>query len=469
MSRSAQATKKHSSSGVFSDVGESSSNFTVIPGLKPASDQAQAKQARSMSTTAPRHRTFLSPSRDYFHRRRLRRRLANLIGIPMLSVLAAYAITRQSGGEGFTLPKKVQQAPVAGPVSQQGVVLAASMRSANGPGASAFANSAAPANTTKTSDLPAAPVISGGYMLGDGPHIVTEVPDVVLHDAKRNRDVHLRVFYPNDPGLYPVIVFSHDEGSSQNCCDALTRHWATYGYVTLQTSQVDAGMEHGNGRVQDADSLKAPRDAVDNSAEWESRPRDVSFVLDSLATLQGRVPALAGKIDADHIGVGGHSMGAFTADALAGALVDLPGHPGVNFGDSRVKAVLLLSPQGPGEFGLTTHSWDHVTLPLLSVTGSLDMGANKQGPEWREIPFERSAPGDKYEVFVQGANHLSFVTPKAFPAGHAARSEAFLGYTNSASLAFWDAYLKADPKARIYLQSNALTDFSHGAAKLTRR
>lgn len=312
-------------------------------------------------------------------------------------------------------------------------------------------------------------MLGGGYMLDDGPHAVTEVRDFVLHDSKRNKDLHVRMFYPNDPGPYPVIVFSHDAGDSPNCCDALTRHWATYGYVTLQPSHDDAKPETGK-RSDDNDTwMKATREAMENPALWEYRPRDVSFVLDSLPLLQTRVPALAGRMDTDQIGVAGHSLGAFTADAIAGALVDLPGRPSVNFSDPRVKAVLLLSPQGPGEFGLTSHSWDHVKLPLLSMTGSLDAGVDKQGPEWREIPFERSAPGDKYQLFVQGANHMSFVSGKALSSTRVAHGGAFLGYTNSASLAFWDAYLKADAKAKLYLQSDALADFSHGAVKISRR
>lgn len=178
----------------------------------------------------------------------------------------------------------------------------------------------------------------------------------------------------------------------------------------------------------------------------------------------GNVKSLAGKIDADHVGVGGHSIEAFTADAIAGALVDLPGHPGASLADPRVKAVLLLSPQGPGEFGLISRSWDNGKLRPLRVTGSLDSGANRQSPEEREIPFERAQPGDKYQVFIQGANHGSFLSSKKI-----SRGESILSYTNSASLAFWDAYLKADPKAMFYLQSGALPDFSDGAVKLTRR
>ena len=42
-------------------------------------------------------------------------------------------------------------------------------------------------------------------------------------------------------------------------------------------------------------------------------------------------------------------------------------------------------------------------------------------------------------------------------------------YTNSASLAFWDAYLKGDARAKSYLQSRALEKSSHGAVKISRR
>jgi predicted dienelactone hydrolase len=211
------------------------------------------------------------------------------------------------------------------------------------------------------------------------------------------------------------------------------------------------------------------REALKKPALWQSRPEDISFVLDSLPILQKRIAALNGKIDTQQIGVSGHSMGAFAADAIAGALVDLPGHPATDFADRRVKAVLLLSPQGPGEFGLNDHSWDKVFIPLLSMTGSLDLGAGKQGPEWRKIPFERSQPGNKYHVFIQGANHMSFITAKTLLPSHATQGDSILGYTNCASLAFWDAYLKADPAAKNYLRSNALPDFTHGAVKLSRR
>lgn len=463
MSRSLHAVSKFSPPGFFLAVRQWASNFLRDAGFRQASTRTHANQAHEMPATAHHHRSFLSFPRDHMRRRRFRWRIFNAILVPLLSGLAAYVITRPTGGTGFTLPKSAQQAPVSVQLKTE---------SSSSDSASVVSNSdrsASPSLASGAATSSPSPVISGAYKLAEGPHAVTEVPDTVLHDAKRDKDLHVRIFYPKEPGPYPVIVFSHGAGGSQSCCEALTRHWATYGYVTIQPTHDDSTLQRRNSGEEDINFLKAVSEALKKPALWQSRPQDVSFVLDSLPVLQKRIPALAGKIDAERIGVGGHSMGAFTADAIAGALVDLPGHPATNFTDRRVRAVLLLSPQGPGEFGLTDHSWDHLTLPLLSMTGSLDLGAGNQGPDWKKIPFERSQPGAKYHVFIQGANHMSFISSKTLLPVHASQGDSILGYTNAASLAFWDAYLKADSAAKNYLQSDALPDFSHASVKIFRR
>jgi len=181
------------------------------------------------------------------------------------------------------------------------------------------------------------------------------------------------------------------------------------------------------------------------------------------------VAQLAGKLDAERIGVGGHSMGSYTSEAIGGAAVDLPGHPAANLTDLRAKAILCLSPQGPGQFGLTDHSFDHISLPYLGITGTLDNLGRMASPAWHKIPFDRSQAGNKYEVLIQGASHMSFVTARTPLPGRVAQSQSMLDYTNSAALAFWDAYLKDEPAAKRYLQSDALEASSHGAAKIDRR
>ena len=387
-----------------------------------------------------------SSQRDLLRRRRRKTLLTNIVIISVLSIVAALVITWQSGGVGFSLPNSA-----AGP---------STIATAPPPSAKDSSPPALPSLTTEAPD---------GYKLETGPLAVTEVAGLVLHDEKRNKDVRIRTFYPVMAGKYPVIVFSHGAGGSDTCCESLTRHWATYGYITLQPIHDDSVAQRRSSGDENARFPQAVREALKNPALWESRPRDISFLLDSLGALQKRVAGLNGKIDTSRIGVAGHSMGSYTAEAIAGALVDLPGHAGQNFYDPRAKAILCLSPQGPGQFGLTAHSFGTISLPFMGITGSLDNLGPLANAAWHKIPFERSQPGDKYEVFIQGASHMSFITAETVNSSRSSHAAAILGYTNSASLAFWDAYLKDDPGAKQFLQSEALERSSHGAAKLSRR
>src|SRR6266699_965214 len=398
-----------------------------------------------MSPRSNIRRLFPALPRDYIRRRRAVRRITNISLITVLSLATAYFITRPTGGVGFRAPKQVVK-----PVS--------------------------PAPPAPDPTIPAAPpsVVSflanaSGYELANGPYSVSDIEDLVLHDAHRNKDLHVRIFYPNDSGKYPVIVFSHGAGGSQNCCEALTHHWATYGYITIQPTHDDSAIQRRNAGEENIRFMQAVRDALKKPALWASRPRDISYVLDALPALDKRIPGLAGKIDPDHIGVSGHSMGSYAAEAIAGATVDLPGHSGTNFADPRVKAVLCLSPQGPGQFGLNDHSFDQISLPYMGMTGSLDSLGPVASPAWHKTPFDRSQSGDKYHLFIEGANHMSFITPRTLLPGRAEQGGAIFDYTNSAALAFWDAYLKGDAHAKSYLQSDALEKSSHGAVKLSRR
>ena len=64
---------------------------------------------------------------------------------------------------------------------------------------------------------------------------------------------------------------------------------------------------------------------------------------------------------------------------------------------------------------------------------------------------------------------MSFITPRPFLPGRAEQGGNIFDYTNSASLAFWDAYLKGDARAKQYLQSHALEKSSRGAVKFSHR
>src|SRR6266478_2457558 len=144
-----------------------------------------------MSPRSNIRRLFPALPRDYIRRRRAVRRITNISLITVLSLATAYFITRPTGGVGFRAPKQVVK-----PVSPAP------------PAPDPAAPAAPPAVVSSLAD-------TSGYGLANGPYSVSEVEDLVLHDAHRNKDLHVRIFYPNDSGKYPVIVFRSEEHTSE--------------------------------------------------------------------------------------------------------------------------------------------------------------------------------------------------------------------------------------------------------------
>jgi predicted dienelactone hydrolase len=294
------------------------------------------------------------------------------------------------------------------------------------------------------------------YKSEAGPFQVRANNQLVLQDAKRSKELRLRVQWPDGKGPFPVIVWSHGAGGSKDTYRPLTEHWVSHGYVTVQAS-------HSDSR-----SLAANPRAPVSFRDWQSRPADVSFIIDSLAELEKSEPDLQGKIDARRIGVGGHSYGANTAQLIGGAKA-FPPRGETSFADERVTAVMLLSGQGPGEM-LRETSWAAFVKPMLVMTGSAD-GPTRTGQpaEWRKKPYELSPPGDKYLVWVKDLDHgFGGITGVNFNPRNRPNPD-HVRYTKIITLAFWDAYLKDDREARAYLESDKLPKLSGGSLELQRK
>jgi hypothetical protein len=95
-----------------------------------------------------------------------------------------------------------------------------------------------------------------------------------------------------------------------------------------------------------------------------------------------------------------------------------------------------MSPPGPGQAAFADHSWDQIGVPVMTISGTRDRGVGGEPPEWRTQPFKHMPPGDKYQVTVNGANHLAFAMGKRF-------HDCIL----QESTAFWDGYLKGKSKS----------------------
>jgi len=336
-------------------------------------------------------------------------------------------------------------------------------------GASACASKPAPA--------PAAPppAASPAADLARSGLAVVKDADVTLHDSSRNREVSVRVTYPEGAALDPVIVFSPAAGASARSYDPLARFWATRGFAVLVLGRADAG----ESPPRDSDAAReSAADASPDPRAWETSVRDLAFVAAATGAIETRVNGL--RLDETRLGVGGQSFGAFTAMLLAGTTVDVSKKERAkSFADPLPKAFLLISPSGRGQQGLTENSWGAVERPLMVVTGTRDPGAKNQDASWRLDPYQLSAAGDKFAVFIEGASHVSLtglsaepgaVLPKAGKKPTTAEAEvAIFQDVKAATLAFWEAYLNGNAGARAFLAGDGLAQESDNRAQLLRR
>ncbi len=307
---------------------------------------------------------------------------------------------------------------------------------------------------------------SSAYKAVAGPFETDVASEIVLHDARRTKDLHVKVTFPKADGKFPVIVFSHGFGGSKDTYASLTEYWAARGYVTLQPTHDDSIVQRkANGEIRGmVQGFSTMREDISDPAAWRNRARDVSFVIDSLEEIERRVPGVAGKLDRTHIGAGGHSFGALTTELLGGLTFTPPGaSKPESLADRRISALLVLSGAGPTQHGVYENSWDSITAPLMLMTGTRDRGVSGLNPEMRIKPYELVHSVHKYAIVLDGGGHMTFT---GMPAKAGTEPAVLYETVKVASVAFWDAYLKSSETAESYLRSPSLVDFSGGKAKL---
>jgi predicted dienelactone hydrolase len=201
------------------------------------------------------------------------------------------------------------------------------------------------------------------------------------------------------PRRLPIVVLSHGSGADGASLCWLAEALAGHGYVVV-------ALDHPGDRFGDSSQ-------VGRFAAWR-RPPDVRVVLDHVLA----DPTLGPRLDRTRIAGAGHSSGAYTMMALAGARLrpraylaycgspargsdcklfddlDPSGIPdlgaaGKSWRDPRVRAVLALSPVlGPG---IDPASLRRIQVPVTIVASPTDS----------VVPFERNAA--RYRRFIRGA------------------------------------------------------------------
>ncbi len=239
---------------------------------------------------------------------------------------------------------------------------------------------------------------------------VSTFSPVVLPVPGRAVDLRIKISAPGTGDNLPVILLSHGHGpsnfvSSLHGYGPLADFWAAHGFVVIQPTHLDS-MTLG---LRDADDPDAP-------LYWQSRVRDMRYILDHLDQIASIVPGLDGRMDRSRIAAVGHSAGGQTAAMLIGETVGNPADgPEVDLSDERVKVAVLMAPAGRGEdlaaqaatlYPAMRHvSFAKMTTPALVVCGEDDgnpmFSARK---DWRADAYDLS-PSPKSLLTVFGAKH----------------------------------------------------------------
>jgi predicted dienelactone hydrolase len=221
-------------------------------------------------------------------------------------------------------------------------------------------------------------------------------------------------------------------------------HWADAGYVVIAVTHRDStklGVTRGSN----------------NPKFFEWRLDDLQDVLDNLDAIVSQVPDLRRRVDLTRIAATGHSFGGLVAQTLGGATyndVARAGFP-IARADPRIRAVIIFS--GAGAFAplLAPENFASLRLPTLVTVGTNDLkqAPDLSGYEWRRQPYDLIAPGRKYLLSLDGADHYlgGIVGRDDLPRSD--NAALYLADFNRWSTTFLDAYLGDRRAARRELES----------------
>lgn len=271
-----------------------------------------------------------------------------------------------------------------------------------------------------------------------------EVHDIAYAPPGESRLIPLRVSAPATGRRLPVVVFSHGAYASKDDYSAILDHWADAGYVVIAVTHRDStklGVTRGSN----------------NPKFFEWRLDDLQAVLGNLDAIVAQVPDLRRRVDSTRIAATGHSFGGLVAQTLGGATYNDAARGGIvdSRADPRVRAVIIFS--GAGAFAplLAPENFASLRRPTLVTVGTNDLkqAPNLSGYEWRRQPYDLIAPGRKYLLSLDGADHYlgGIVGRDDLPRSD--NAALYLADFNRWSTTFLDAYLGDRRAARRELES----------------
>jgi dienelactone hydrolase len=294
----------------------------------------------------------------------------------------------------------------------------------------------------------------------------------VKNDEAKGRKIPLKVHAPITGGPYPIILISHGAGGNWDSHYAQAQHLASHGYVVICLEHVGSNTERLKSGFRIIRNLN---EMIHDSNEVLARPKDISFAIDRAIEWNTNHEILKNKLDINHIGVMGHSFGAYTSLVVSGVRPALdwiepkiaPGKGlGPDFFESRLKAGVALSPQSPGDPFFIQESYSSLRLPMLGISGTLDKQSNGAEPIARYESFNLWPTNKDQNKFIwlTNARHLDFTDSDGGEKhGRASATRADVQPIVRASiLLFFNSILKKDLDSDKELTDEGLKKYLRG-------
>lgn len=278
------------------------------------------------------------------------------------------------------------------------------------------------------------------------PNFHPKVRDLTVHDAARNRDIPVRIYFPPNDKPAPVVLFSHGLGGSREDSKFLGKRWAARGYLAVFVQHP------GSDESVWKNAPPAERmGALGKAASLENfflRVRDIPAVLDQLQAWNKSGP-LANRMDLTRIGMSGHSFGAVTTEALSGETLPLTG---TDLTDPRIRAAVIMSPSKPRST-TAEQAFGAVKIPWLLMTGTRDTSPISETDAKARLEVYPALRAPKYQVVLNTAEHSVFAdrTLRGVRERHDPNHHRVI---LALSTAFWDAYLRENKDALAWLNGD---------------
>lgn len=271
-----------------------------------------------------------------------------------------------------------------------------------------------------------------------------------VYDTRRNREIPIRIYLPATAGPAPVVLWSHGLGGSRDNNGYLGRQWSLRGYSVVFLQH--PGSDENVWRDKPLRERLAAMQKAASGQNLKLRCEDVPAVLDALAAWNAAADhPCRGRFDLEHVGMSGHSFGAFTTQCTSGQSAPLIG---AKLTDPRIDAALPMSPSGAKNGNLDV-AFGSVSVPWLLMTGTEDSSPiGDQTPASRRTVFPHLPKTiDRYELVLDGAQHNAF-SERALPGERQQRNPNHHRAILALSTAFWDAHLRGDAAAKAWLHGD---------------